>query len=197
MGEYVDIRGEDSVSDMLKKMPEEMFKNVRKDFRRAVFNVQKNVIVPMAMGENGLQSRTTNLARSVRTSVRGATIDDLTSEVYTDSPYALIHEVGGVINAKKAYRKMRGGPFLNIPTDANKTASGVTRMSPREVFAGGGKIRWSASGQKFLMFEGTPMFTFAKSVTIPARLGMAKAGNDEVPTLISNLKKHLLKNVDK
>jgi hypothetical protein len=81
-----------------------------------------------------------------------------------------------------------GGPYLNIPTSANKTASGVTRLQAREVFNRGGYITQTKGGVWGVFLLGQMMFSLKKQVKIPARLGMIDAAEDEVPTLLNKLR---------
>jgi len=100
--------------------------------------------------------------------------------------YAPIHEYGGVIKAARAYRKVPGGPYLNIPASANKTKAGVMRYTAKDVFQMGGYIR--RIGRRWGVMLGKQlMFTLHKEVTIPARLGFRDAVDAEIPTLLSEL----------
>lgn len=190
----VAVVGIDEVVTLLKDMPEELFKNSKKEIARSTFNTQAAITKPMKVGANGLQSRTGNLARSIQTSVTGTKLEDLRGRVFTDSLYAPIHEKGGLITAKRAYKGLAGGPFLNIPADANKTPAGVMRETARTVFATGGYIiKINAAKARYAVIKnGKVMFWLVKSVRIKASLNMVKSAEDEVPTLLSNLNNVLL-----
>lgn len=189
----VEINGIDEVLRILNEMPEELFKQAKKEIGKSAFRTQAKITRGMrADGDGELQSRTGALARSIKVKVTGNTLPDLRGMVFSDSPYANIHEFGGVIEAKKAYRKLPGGPYLNIPAVDNKTPVGVTRETARSVFLTGGYIR-RIRGNRYAVFrDGIPMYWLVKRVTIPARLGMVQAAIDEVPTLLSNLNDVLL-----
>jgi len=101
--------------------------------------------------------------------------------------YTLTQEYGATIKAKKAYRNVPGGPYLNIPTKANKTAAGVTRLTARMVFDRGGYIQRTASKKWGVFLKNQMMFALVKQVDIPPRLGMREAAADEVPTILYKL----------
>ena len=191
------IVGLDEVKELLEQLPEDLFLNAKQAFRKTLFEVQSDITTPMSGGANGLQSRTGNLARSVQVSLSGTKLDTLRSSVFTDSPYAPIHEKGGTIHAKNAYKGLAGGPFLNIPSDANKTPAGVQRMSATQVFNAGGYIVKisSAKARYMVILDGRPMFWLVNQVTIKARFKMIKTAEDGVPTLLSRLNDVLLEGV--
>lgn len=190
----VELRGLDEVSKYLTQIPAESFSAFRKVFSGTILRIQNKVADNASQGP--LFSRTGELARSIRSTVSGKTIDALQAKVFTDSKYAPIHEEGGTIKAKNAYKGLLGGPFLNIPSDANKTPAGVMRFSAREIFATGGFIIKIASFRaKYAVMSGAgiPMFWLVSSVNIKARLGMIEAAEDEVPTFLSTLSSTLEK----
>jgi len=186
--------GVDEVRNLLQGFPKHLFDKAKKEVSRSVFNVQKAIVSPMKTGANDLQSRTGNLARSIKTRVIGTSLKTLSGKVDTESIYAPIHEIGGTITAKKAYSNLQGGPFLNIPSSQNKTAAGVMRKSATVVFSEGGYIiPINAPKARYaVMLGGIPMFWLVKSVYIKARLKMMKSASDEVPTLLSNINNILL-----
>ena len=192
------VIGVDEVKNLLDELPEALFTNTRKEISRSLFNIQSGITKPMKSGVYGLQSRTGNLARSIQTKLEGKTLETLQGSVFTNSLYAPIHELGGTVTAKKAYTKLRGGPFLNIPAAANKTPVGITRLTAGSVFAQGGYIiPIKAPKAKYaVMLNGKPMFWLVKQVTISPTLRMEKTAEDEIPTLLSNLNKLLFEGLD-
>lgn len=190
MAEAVELRGIDELQSYLGQIPEESYKAFRKVYSQTVLIIANEVADNAAVGP--LFARTGELSRSIRSALSGNTLDSLKAKVFTDSIYAPIHERGGTITAKNAYRGLFGGPYLNIPSDANKTPAGVMRRSARDVFNEGGHVIKINSGKaKYMVINsfGIPMFWLVKSVTIAARLGMVEAAQDEVPTFLSNLSK--------
>lgn len=181
----------DELRNELRVMPERLFSSVKRETRVATLAVQSTVVGNISRGP--LHSRTGALARSIQAEVAGDRLSTLRASVFSDKvPYARIQEEGGTIVAKKAYRRTPGGPYLNIPTRENKTASGVTRMTAQQVFAAKGYIRKSRLGN-YLVF-GTlkgrvvPLFSLKKSVTLPARLGMKDSANKEAAALLDRLR---------
>lgn len=193
----VEVIGISEVHELLKTMPEHVYRQAKTEISRSVFDIQKDIVTPMRTGRLGLQSRTGNLARSIQFSISGTQLDTLQGKVFTKSIYAPIHETGGLISAKRAYTRLPGGPYLNIPAGANKTPAGIMRKTATTVFSQGGYIiPISAPRAKYaVMLNGTPMFWLVKSVNIRARLKMIETATDEVPTLLSNLNDVLLQNL--
>lgn len=190
MAETVTVVGLDEVVKLLNDLPAQSFDVAKKAISKAVLNTHAQV----SSYSGGLNNRSGLLRRSLKTDVKGATLKDLSGDVYTDVKYAPIHEKGGTVKAIDKYLRVPGGPYLNIPLAANKTAAGVMRMNARQVFNGGGYIVKSRMGNYLVMSgSGQPMFVLKKQVTIPARLGMEKAAEDEIPTLLSTLSSELLK----
>lgn len=190
MAESVTVVGLDEVSNLLKELPGHSFEVTKTAISKAALNTHATV----SSYSGGLHNRSGLLRRSLKTDVKGTTLNDLSGDVYTDVKYAPIHEKGGTVKAIDKYLRVPGGPYLNIPLAANKTAAGVMRMNARQVFNGGGYIVRSRIGN-YLVMSGTgqPMFVLKKQVTIPARLGMEKAADDEIPTLLSTLSSELLR----
>jgi len=190
----VEIADLDRVTDGIRRIPSRLFDQAKKIMGAGTIRAQK--AVKGRLDGAPLHRRSGRLARSIRTSVSGGSLADLRASVYSGGGastgsaggpvvYAPIHEYGGTITAKNAYKGVPGGPYLNIPTQYNKTPAGVMRLNAREVFAAGGFIRGKT------VFSGgenpLPMFSLVKSVEIPARLGMGKAADAEVPTILSDL----------
>jgi phage gpG-like protein len=196
-GAFITINGGQELQRFLDKLPEGIYGAAKTSFARAAVAAHAKITSRIQNG-TPMYRRSGNLARSMNFSVSGDTLGSLNASVFSSSTvqgspviYAPIHETGGTVKAKNAYARVPGGPYLNIPTSANKTASGVQRLSAREVFANGGKVIKSKKGN-YLVFGKTargfePMFVLKKSVSIPARLQMRETVLGEVPGLISSL----------
>jgi hypothetical protein len=186
----VTVVGVDRVQDFLRGVPIHLTEQARDAIRESVFRVHQGITNRIRNGP--LYSRTGRLRRSFKTEVSKAPfLGDIYGRVSTDVKYAPVHEEGATIRAKNAYTTLPGGPYLNIPSSLNKTPAGVTRNSAREVFSRGGHIRplRSAPRADYAVFLGDqPMFWLVKQVTIPARLQARKTAEDEVPTLLANLR---------
>lgn len=174
----------DEVSTFLKGLPESSFKVYKTEIARTLFEVDASV-----KSNTELARRTGTLMRSITTEVSGNSLADLNARVYTTCIYARVHEEGATIRAKNAYKGVPGGPYLNIPGEANKTAAGVTRMQAREVFANGGFIM----GKTVMRGGDTPdrrydvMFFLTKEVYIPPRLNLLGTVEGAIPTLLSRI----------
>lgn len=183
----VELVGMDAVRKLVREMPDRQFEGAKTAFQATAADVHGKVSDGINDG-NPLHNRSGVLKRSLKHAVYGNDLGSLHSDVWSDVVYAPIQETGGKVEAKKAYKGVPGGPYLNIPLPANKTPAGVTRMQAKEVFASGGFLVRSGAGNWLVMLNGQPMFVLKKEVTIPPRLGMEKAANDAVPTLLSRLK---------
>lgn len=170
------------VSDFIKKIPEESFDILKQELATSVFNADRNIKT-----NTDLNRRTGNLMKSITNEISGTSIANLRASIFTDCIYAGIHETGGTVTAKNAYRGVSGGPYLNIPGKANLTSAGVMRQTPKMVFDNGGFIMgrtvMRGGGDEARRYD--VMFYLKKSVTIPPRLNMVKSVEDEVPTLLS------------
>ena len=184
------------VDKLLNDLPEHLFESAKAEIRKAVFGAQRTVKKKFnGNPETSLQSRTGDLSRSILTTLTGTTLNNLHAEVFTKKIYAPIHEVGGTIKAKKAFSGLPGGPYLAIPSDINKTRAGVTRMSVSDAFnASAFTVPLKAPKARFMILDPDlgPLFWLVKSVDIKARLGMVKAAEDEISTLLSRLDEILL-----
>lgn len=171
-----------SVSDFIKKVPDYSFDALKEELAISLLEADKNI---KANAE--LERRSGNLMKSMTSEIEGTSIASLKASEYTDCIYAGIHETGGTVTAKNAYRGVPGGPYLNIPGKANLTAAGVMRQTPKMVFDNGGFIMG-----KTVMRGGNDearkydvMFYLKKSITVPPRLNMVKSVEDGVPTLLA------------
>lgn len=171
--------------DALKKIPGEVFQDAKKVFQKGVFDAQDTMKKRL---DSVLNVRTGQLRRSMRTYVKGNDIDNLEAGIYFTSKYAPIQEFGGTIKGKKAYKRVPGGPYLNIPTKFNQTASGVMRNTALAVFGQGGKIV-KVYGKYKVFLKGRPMFTLVKSVDIPARMGFLETAQKQYKEMIKELEK--------
>lgn len=185
----VDVEGKKEVESFFKKLPVNSFDVAKDAFQEATLRAANEV-----KAFKNLKVRTGNLRRSIGQDVRGSTLKDLSGSIYSaqgtgskEVIYGPIQEYGGTIRAKDKYKWVKGGPYLNIPTDENKTAAGVMRMTAHEVFnQPGAHVRGRSVwiGDKM-------MFTLVKSVTLTERLGMRQAAENEIPTLLSNIHERL------
>ncbi len=188
----VEIKGLEEVQQLLKDMPETLFVNTKKTLAETVLSIQSKVILKFNGDPiNSLQTRTGNLQRSIKTENTGTDLSTLRSSVYTKSIYAPIHEEGGTIKAKKAFMNLPGGPYLAIPSDANKTRAGVTRFSPRDAFTLDATIRKIRNPKRasFMIVDDDlgPLFWLVPEVIIKARLGMQDTTDDQIPLLVDDL----------
>jgi len=189
----LDIKTENlsKIDRWLKDIPSVFSSEAKKVFQSSALRMTNQI---KDNATNKLKVRTGALRRSIGQEVSGKTIDKLRASVFSaahvggkELKYAPIQELGGTVRAIDKYVRVPGGPYLNIPTTANKTPAGVTRLQAREVFNQGGYIAKSRAGNWGVWLDGKMMFVLKKQVEIPPRLGMVKAVDDEIPTLLSNL----------
>ena len=184
------IEGDEELQRFLENMPQELFESAKDAVRTRTLSLQSRLVRKFGQG-GPLNRRTGSAARSIKTSVKGSSLDNLSGVVYGDAtlaPYLGVHETGKTIRAKKAYRRLPGGPYLNIPIGENLTPAGVMRQNAREVFQSGGRIVGTrSSGYVVIDAIGEPMFVLKKSVVIPARLGAAELARDEFRLLSEDL----------
>lgn len=180
------IKIEDAaIKSYLGALPDHVYGAAKDAIQKAVANTHNKVV-----NNSKLKRRSGALMRSIKTDVKGATLSALSGSVFSSKvPYSAIQETGGRVVAKRAYRGVQGGPYLNIPLSSNKTAAGVMRKTAKQVFREGGFMIKSRKGKHLVMgANGVPMFVLVKQVDIPARLGMRKAAENEVPLLINRLR---------
>ena len=189
------IRGLDEVNSYLDQLPGNLFEDAKTIYRKSVINATNKI---KKNATTSLKVRTGTLRRSIQQQVKGDNLNNLKASVFSASrvdgeelKYAPIHEFGGTIKAKKAYRNVPGGPYLNIPGQQNKTAAGVQRMTAKMVFDRGGFImgRTVMRGGSDTKRAYDVMFYLTKSVTIKPRLGMIDAAHDEIPNILSEFAK--------
>ena len=170
------------VMDYLESIPAESFDVAKKEIARSLLAADADIKT-----NTTLKRRTGNLFKSIKTKVTGNNLSNLRASISTDSIYAPVHEYGATIRAIDKYTGVPGGPYLNIPTDSNKTAAGVTRLQAREVFNQGGNVVKFRSGKYGVMLNGQVMFTLHKKVTIKPRLHMVESAEDQIPTMLSRI----------
>ena len=185
--DFASIRTEnlEKVQRYVKALPEDAFEDAKGAFQTAALEAANQV---KAMPD--LHVRSGALRRSIEQEVSGSTLNDLFASIYsakgsgTDEViYAPIHEFGGTIRPIDKYLWVKGGPYLNIPTEANKTAAGVTRYKARELFNMGAVV----AGKAVIVGDQIMMTLVKGPVRIPPRLGMRDAAEDQIPTLLSTL----------
>ena len=188
MSGTVEIRGLDELLTYTQNLPAEMYNKAKGEYTSSAFALHRTMT--QRVSGSALKRRTGQLARSFKVKVTGTNLKTLGASIATTSPYAPIHETGGIIRAKNAYGSLEGGPFLNIPSTLNKTAAGVTRQTAREVFNAGAYIlKISAPKAKYVvLLGGKPMFWLVKEVEIKARLGMQIEADKSFNTLLSSLR---------
>lgn len=179
------------VRDYILDIPEKSFDDAKMVFKKAVIAADSEI-----KGRFGseIQSRTGSLRRSLGTFVDGNQLSNLQASIYAAAyaagvplVYTMAQEFGGTIKAIDKYKKVPGGPYLNIPVFSNLTAAGVMRMGAREVFKAGGYIA-KFGGRKWGVFlKGKMMFVLRKEVTLKPRLGMIDAAEKQIPTILSSL----------
>lgn len=186
-----DVQG--NLKELIQGYPERAFPVIKSAFSKSVFKIHAEVL---ANTRTNLKRRTGALGKSLKAIVVGNNLETLEGIVYSDIVYAPIHEYGGVITAKNAYRGVPGGPYLNIPLPPNQTGAGVTRKSAKQVFDDGGFIYQSKRGNWLVAQNknGTlqNMFVLKKQVTIEPRLGIRKAIDDETPHMMEGMQQAVL-----
>ena len=148
------------------------------------------------IGGGPLRNISGRLRSSIRTSLRGGTLDTYEWSTFSDVIYAPTHETGATITARRAYSGLPGGPYLNIPIGINKLDSGATAKQARAIFQEGGFIFRSRKGNWIVADkDGNPMFVLKKSVVIPPRLGLMNtaidgfnAADQELPQLLIRMR---------
>ncbi len=188
----LEIIGLGELGDYIRTLPRDTFKIAKRQVAKSVFIVQKEVLnnftVSSGPSVDRLHSRSGALKRSIKSDVVGSSLNELAGSVFSDIIYSKVQEEGDIIKARNKYVNVPGGPYLNIPLSANKTAAGVTRFGAREVFRLGGFIVKSKKGNWLVMDRtGVPMFVLKKSVEIPARLGMEDSMKKEINPFLKRL----------
>lgn len=188
----VEVRNLGEVNDYLGRLPESTFFHAKNVFREAV--LASDATVKRRFESQIIKARTGALRRSLRTSITGTKLSSLKASFFsaanvggTAVKYAPLQEYGGTVRAIDKYRNVLGGPYLNIPTSANRTPAGVMRKSARMLFNEGAYIQKSSAGNWGVFLGSQMMMVLRKQVTIPARLGMVDAADEQIPTILSRL----------
>jgi len=183
----IEIKNIEEIRGYLTSLPESIYKDARKVFAKAVLAADKET-------KQNVNARTGALRRSIGQGVSGSSLETLRASVFSGSSggdpikYAPLHEYGGTVKAKKAYSKVPGGPYLNIPVEDNLTASGVQRMTPRMVFSNDESRLFKSKGGRWVITLGDKlMFVLIKEVTIKPSLGMRRSTDRQVPIILSEL----------
>jgi phage gpG-like protein len=173
------------VTEYIKSIPAESFDIFKEELAKTLLSADADV-----KKNTDIETRSGKLMQSITTELTGTDFSNLKASIYTNCIYAPIHEYGGTVRAKKAYLKVPGGPYLNIPTNENKTPAGVMRLGAKEVFNRGGYI--AKAGKHYGVFlNGQMMFTLVSSVTVPPRLHMITSVEGEIPTFLSRMASRL------
>src|SRR5574337_1777690 len=120
----VDVKGAAEALAFVKGIPAHLYQGARTAFSKATFAAQEDVLGNLA--GNPLNSRTGALAKSITPQVQGSSLPTLTGRIYSGMIYAPIQEKGGTVEAKGKYMGVPGGPYLNIPTQANNGGECIT-----------------------------------------------------------------------
>jgi len=172
----------------LDALPAKSFEAAKASFSEAVLKVHSDVANNFG---KTIKSRTGLLRKSLKTRVKGSTLSTLSGSVTAGSSkvvYANLQEFGGTIKAKRAYKGVPNGPYLNIPIGENLTPAGVMRKNAKAVFNEGGFMIKSRKGRWLVMSSaGKPMFVLTKQVTIKPALGLHAARDSEITPLIRRL----------
>ena len=194
MSEVV-IIGLEDVMERLRNAGPNAAKASKDAIRSTLFTIQHKMSQRTKNGP--IYSRTGELSRSFNTRVYGSELRDIGGKVWTNSPYAGIHETGGVINAKNAYKNLPGGPYLNIPSSENRTAAGVMRLNAREAFNAGAFIIPinSAKAKYMILLNNRPLFWLVKSVTIKPQLKFKSTAENQIPTFLSTINENLARDL--
>lgn len=187
---FAKITGISEVTTLLSALPDVLFSDAKREIGVAVSNTHRIVSDRIIQGKGPLNSRTGALKRSLQIRVTGETLSTLSGSVFTDCIYAPVHEEGAVIVAKDKYKRVPGGPYLNIPLEDNLTKAGVMRYSAKDVFKTqkGFIYKDATSGKHFVAGNKGVMFVLVKKVVIPARLRMVATGDFEMAELMVRLR---------
>jgi hypothetical protein len=199
----VEIPDQRQLEADLASIPERLFPRAKNLARDGVLKAQRKTVSEMT-GKGALR-RSGTLARSIQTTARGSALDNLYASVGAaqtvggkELVYAPVHQKGALhnnapritIRAKNAFKNLPGGPYLTVPAPANQTGAGVMRMTPRQLFSGGGKIGTGSSGRGISLFDnnGREMFFLAKKVSFLRKLHLFEHGLHEAEKWFEKLK---------
>ena len=128
---------------------------------RVLRNFRKEFVATRLNGRPGLKRETGKLIRSFKVTPITGPKKGRELSMVTDSVYAPIHELGGVISP-------RNGKFLAIPIGARRGTS--PRDTPNGFFvktSRGNLMYGTSNGDTFI-----PLFLLKETVTIPPRMGL-------------------------
>jgi hypothetical protein len=199
----VQFKGTREVESLLEKLPKSTFEQTKEAF--GVATKETHRLVQQKFTAGPLHVRTGEGKRSFKYQLTGTSLENLIASVYSGAVggsilvYIPVHEFGAMgekrIKAKRAYSKVPGGPYLNIPMPANLTAkAGVARYNAYEVFRAGGYLaKVGGAAQKWFVMskDGVPMFKLQKYVEIKPRLGFFDIADDQTKQLIGTLEQQL------
>lgn len=191
MADIIDFKFDDKdFRKALDKFPEKVFKEYKKGGQRVGRRFTGLLVKRRLSGRPGLKRRSGDLARSFRSRVTGNNLDNLILLIFTASKYAPIQEKGGIVTAKRA-------KMLAIPLAPALTSAGVARYkSPRDM-----NLRVTMRGGKIFLETKTAkselMYVLKKSVIVPARLGMFKLWERQLPVTAKILVESVNKAIDK
>jgi len=166
----------EQLAEALQKAPSAFLSQFDPAMRRYLRGFAQGTMAKRITGRPGLINRTGALRRSFGTAVTGeGSVDTWAGTVYTTSPYARMQEFGGTQTPKKSQ-------FLTIPLASARTGAGASRGGARSFsntfFAkskAGNLLMFQKQGKKIV-----PLFVLKKSVSIPPRLGMRSAWEQDV-----------------
>ncbi len=174
------------------RAPRELSRAVKGAFRTSLRRVETRLVREQLSGRQfgpggagGLARRTGTLARSWKVVVVGDGLD-LTGVLFTNVPYAAIHEFGGTIRPRR-------GKWLWIPAR--------TLLTPAGVFRGWEGVKWDSvffrrsrrNARNLVALEDRGaskprhVATLAPEVTIPARMGLRELVKQDRPDRIVDL----------
>lgn len=160
------MEASDNSEQMIRELEDELA-SYRKNLRTQIFRaltLLETEIVQQIRRKAGLHVRTGGLLNSISGSKKvyednGTVVGEIGPE---GIPYAAIHEFGGTVVPKNKQ-------FLAIPTEENRRADGLPKMTTTELRNTGhsfvrNNLIFLQEGKKI-----TPMFILKRSVNIPAR----------------------------
>lgn len=183
----VEFQGKDKLIKALKDVPEKLHKRAQAAMLKVAADLQRTMVNHSAVGEVFKTNPTGELKRSWRFDKDTSLNMPLSVWVASQGvKYAQIHEYGGTVTPKNSQ-------YLTIPLDANKTATGKTRMDARTAISQGAFFFKSKAGNLLIGQKGSgkgevvPLFVLKKQITIPARLGFREEASKSSRMMIEAL----------
>lgn len=186
MAVSVEYKNLDNVATFIRDLPNSSFPILKEEVQRTLFKADARVKT-----KTELQRRSGSLFQSLRTSTEGTNIQSFNAHFYTDKIYSKIQEEGGPVTPKRAYTRVPGGPYLNIPAKANLTPAGVMRKSAKQVFNEGGRIVEIRPFKYGVYLKGRKMFHLSKGVKIKPRFRMYKSTVELVPEMLQAITRRI------